>query len=286
MPNQPDSPDNAQDWDHKAIGWVADADLLDHVLQPFTDAIINQANIQAFQSVLDVGCGTGALLRHIHNKGARAVGVDISAAMIAAAGKNAPQAQLILGDAGTVDYSQIQQKPFDSVVSRFGTMFFTDPTGAFAHIRAGCSAEAEVTFVTWRADEHDMFTLGLEEFAKYADLDLARPPMGTPGPLGLADPDHIKALMGGAGWTHVQVTPLDGTCDFTQGGVTDGVSERMRLALNGNVGRTMRQHILTNHGQKEFQGLYQAATERLKNCLPDGVIFTGHAWLVTAINPV
>ncbi|MYM98363.1 class I SAM-dependent methyltransferase, partial [Duganella vulcania] len=67
--------------------WVAAQALLDHMFQPIEDLLM-QAIPPATQSLLDVGCGTGATtLAAARRLGAdrRCTGIDISGPMIAAA---------------------------------------------------------------------------------------------------------------------------------------------------------------------------------------------------------
>ena len=41
--------------------WVTHADRLDGLLAPFAEAVLDQAQLQSGESVLDIGCGAGAL---------------------------------------------------------------------------------------------------------------------------------------------------------------------------------------------------------------------------------
>ena len=63
------------------------------------------------------------------------LGVDISEPLIGRARALAPQdtpVQFRVADAGS---AELPEGAFDILFSRFGVMFFDDPTGAFAHLR-------------------------------------------------------------------------------------------------------------------------------------------------------
>lgn len=65
-------------------------------------------------SVIDLGCGTGAMLRLIHERhpAMQLTGVDVSPDMLAVARRNAPEAKLVENDIVSVP-----QKKFDVVLS-------------------------------------------------------------------------------------------------------------------------------------------------------------------------
>jgi ubiquinone/menaquinone biosynthesis C-methylase UbiE len=105
-----------------------------------TDVLLKVAAPQAGEAVLDVGCGTGATLLRVAaavGETGRALGCDISSSMldlarqrIAAAGVR--NVMLVQADAQSHDFAE---DTFDLLISRFGVMFFADPTAAFANLR-------------------------------------------------------------------------------------------------------------------------------------------------------
>lgn len=75
--------------------------------------------------VLDLGCGKGGNLAHIHATGHRGIGVDVSALQVAHAETRWPDLAVVLGDALT--YLEQGEEPFDAVYSVFGALWFVDP---------------------------------------------------------------------------------------------------------------------------------------------------------------
>lgn len=74
--------------------------------------------------VLEIGCGTGTLAALMSARGAKVVGIDISEAMLAAARRNAPEAELIHMTATEID--RLGENRFDRIVA---TLAFSELSG-------------------------------------------------------------------------------------------------------------------------------------------------------------
>src|SRR5262245_51734715 len=103
--------------------WVEGRDLLDRVLQPFGDVLVDAVADTSPRHVLDVGCGTGSTTTAIAGRLAGrglVTGVDISEPMIAAARARARDlhvaANFICADAQTHPFPP---SVADLIVSRF-----------------------------------------------------------------------------------------------------------------------------------------------------------------------
>ena len=114
--------------------WVREADRWDGTSGRFGDAMLEAADLEPGQRVLDVGCGAGSTTieaaRLVAPNGA-AVGVDISAPALALARERSVASGV---DGVSFIEADAQAHPFepgafDAVISRFGTMFFDDPVG-------------------------------------------------------------------------------------------------------------------------------------------------------------
>ncbi len=86
-------------------------------------------------SVLDAGCGTGRVAIELARRGFDVVGVDLDAAMLAAARAKAPQLAWHIGDLATLDLG----RSFDAVVLAGNVMVFVTP-GDEAAVVARCAA--------------------------------------------------------------------------------------------------------------------------------------------------
>ncbi len=273
-------------WSAGADAWVRNERIFDAVFTPFTAALLAAADLGSARRVLDVGCGTGTLLAAAAAAGADAVGIDIAPTMVDAAQTRVPSATVINADAQTADIlAAAPGEPFDRVVSRFGVMFFVEPDIAFANIRRATATGARMAFVCWRGEETDMFSLGLSTLRARLAGPPALPVPGGPGPLGLPDADRIRAVLAAGGWSDVAVEPFDGICDYAIGG-SDGVEERLAVALGGTAGRTLRAALEPQLGGSGWEAAVADARRELRERRVDGALrFVAHTWLVTATNP-
>ena len=122
------------------------------MLKPVADALLDRAQPKAGEWVLDVGCGCGAttmaFAAKVGPKG-RAVGLDISAPMVARARELAPAeapVEFVLADATIHPFEAAK---FDLLASRFGVMFFAEPAVSFANMRKALRGGARVAFACW-----------------------------------------------------------------------------------------------------------------------------------------
>lgn len=96
--------------------------------------VIERLNRFSYNSVLDVGCGTGALLSDLAkiNTQANLAGIDITPEMIGVAGgKLGQRAELVVGDVENLPW---QENTFDAVVSTYAFHHFPRPKVALTEI--------------------------------------------------------------------------------------------------------------------------------------------------------
>jgi SAM-dependent methyltransferase len=275
----------AANWAEGAKGWVENERIFDSVFTPITRLILDAADLGTARRVLDVGCGAGTLIEAAVAAGTAAVGVDISPGMTEAAQRRVPTATVVTADAQSTDLlAAAPGEPFDRVISRFGVMFFGDPAAAFANIRAACTPDARMVFACWREDAREIATLGIEVFRAAMTDPVDPPAVGEPGPFGLADPDHLRKVLADGGWSDVELVPHDPVLDHSIDG-SDGVEERLAIALSGMIGRAARAELEPRVGPDGWAGLVDAARADLRGRLTDVSVRTiGRMWLVTARN--
>jgi SAM-dependent methyltransferase len=196
--------------------WVETQESLDRLFEPFEAVLGDIAAARRAQHVLDVGCGTGAttlaMARRLAGEAAL-VGVDISAPMIELARQRAARAgvpaRFVCADAQTHAFAAAS---FDLIVSRFGVMFFADPVRAFANLRSASKPAAELAVIAWRSAADNPFMTAAERAAAadLPELPARRP--DEPGQFAFADRARVRAILDGARWTDVDITPLDVAC--------------------------------------------------------------------------
>ena len=204
-------------WNGRAgASWVRHNTLLEQLLAEPGRRCMDSLSLPAGAQLLDVGCGCGNQTLEWASRldsDATITGVDISEPMLALAEdlKAANQRELkakvefVVGDASD---SLFPNETFDVVYSRFGVMFFADPTAAFTTLRETLKPKGQLGFVCWQSPAlNPFFTAPMQ-----AALSVLSPPPpakpGAPGPFGLADRDVIQSVLTGAGFTDLNIDPL------------------------------------------------------------------------------
>ncbi|GJL93513.1 class I SAM-dependent methyltransferase [Hyphococcus sp.] len=209
-----DQPDEAARWNGAAgQAWIDNQTMLDQLFKPFEDMLVDAVKNSAAETVLDIGCGTGATTLAMANalggKG-HCTGVDISQPMIAAAQARAKQsgatASFLCADAQ--DYP-FEARSFDAITSRFGVMFFRDFVAAFSNVRSAANDGARLTFISWRSPLENEFMTTAERAARPLLPDLAPRAPGAPGQFAFADEDYVRDVLSKSGWRNVTATPVD-----------------------------------------------------------------------------
>ena len=146
--------DAQRGWDADGQFWARNDGRFDSNMAAYEGHLLAAAEISAGERVLDVGCGTGPTTRDAAHLavGGRAIGIDLSSAMITRAWQRTREQGLrnvdfILGDA--------QIYPFDAgsvdvAVSRMGTLFFGDPAMAFHNIRRALRPDGRLAIMAWQ----------------------------------------------------------------------------------------------------------------------------------------
>ncbi|MGB3697174.1 MAG: class I SAM-dependent methyltransferase [Gordonia sp. (in: high G+C Gram-positive bacteria)] len=278
--------DTGPSWVERGADWASQGEIFDRILAPAADAIIERAAVRG--RVLDVGCGTGALLEATVAAGASATGIDISPGMIEVAARRVPQAATVVADAQTADLTDVAGPGFDRFVSRFGVMFFDDPVAAFANLRRFAAPAAGMTFVCWRSGRRNaMFTLGTRTLESALAAPPTRPAPGAPGPLAFDDADRLRGILSDAGWSGVGIEPFEFTSVYAtpavDGGRTDGVDERLAVILATSTGAEVEQQVRARSGAAGWTDLLGRIRDDIRGSMVDGVVaHPNYCWMVTA----
>ena len=248
-------------WDSERVAaWLRRAEGLERQLAPVSSVLFAAADLQPGERVLDVGCGTGPTTRDAAaavGPTGRVTGIDLSADMIDAARAASPA----WIDWIVADVAAWEPPPgaWDVVLSRFGIMFFDDPTAAFAALARATAPGGRLAMATWsQRTASPLFEVPLR--AALTVIDDAPPPPPDQGPFSLHDADALAALLESAGWSAPATVAHDldlvveggSTIDDAARGfldvgptriVTEGHDDATRAEVVAAIASALRQHV-------------------------------------------
>jgi SAM-dependent methyltransferase len=220
--------------------WTERQVMQDALLAPVAERLMKAALVQAAERVIDIGCGCGATTLEISRttgRSGRALGLDVSEPMIRRARERAAEekssAEFLVADASLHDFSSERA---DLMTSRFGVMFFADPSLAFANMRKGLKPGGRLVFACWReARLNPWLTLALRAATVHAPR---LPEVGPedPGPLSFADAARVRRILSAAGFTDVALAPDDFELDLAVGlGLDNAVASALEIGPASRV---------------------------------------------------
>lgn len=269
----------AEEW-AGAMGekWLANLDRFEGMIAPVGTAFLEHVAFRAGERVIDSGCGGGgttiAIAQAVGSSG-EALGIDISPVLVEAARKRAAgitNARFRNADASTVT---LEEPAFDRLFSRFGSMFFADPASAFANLRRLIRDGGRADFAVWAPAQDNPWIAGMMEvLARH--IDLPAPDPHAPGPFSLGDPDHVRALLLGAGFQAVDFTKWNG--EQLIGGPGAAAADAAAFALEAmSFG-----DALADKPDAQAKVHTDLVALFAPHQRPEGVAMGGSAWFVTA----
>lgn len=207
-----------RDWNEASKGWRDWSEFIDRSTAPVSERLVAMAGVQPGHRVLDVAAGYGEpSLTAAKVVGARGevVATDISAEMIQYGRERAAAAGLQnvrFMESGAVSL-HFASDSFDASLSRWGIIFEPDGEGAAAHIRGFLKAGARMAISSWGPPERVPFlAVPMATVTKF--LEVPPPPPGTPGPMSRPTPAALGGLLGGGGFSDVEVDQMEVTFEF------------------------------------------------------------------------
>jgi ubiquinone/menaquinone biosynthesis C-methylase UbiE len=248
----------------------------DGELQLHNEQLRAAYHIHPADRVLDVGCGAGQTTRDAARMASEGsvLGVDIDVEMIALAkeradSKGVRNIQFEVGDAQVFPFKPAE---FDVAISRFGTMFFSDPDAAFENVAQAIRTGGRLVMMVWQPHDRN-------EWATAIDLAVTGEPRasalaGSGDTFSLADPGTVETLLTRAGFNNVQFSEVDTPVYYGQN-VTAALAFVSRFAVVSEV------------LQRDDARSANSAKARLRETIAahsskKGVWFDSRAWIVQA----
>jgi SAM-dependent methyltransferase len=165
----------------------ADWSISEDQQTPTYEAALERVDLRPGQRVLDLGCGVGAFLRLVSDRGARAYGLDASEALLELARARLPEADLRVGEMEELPYDE---DTFD-LVTGFNAFFFAnDMVAALAEAGRVAKPGAPVVIQVWGPHEKN----DLEAMKEIARPFMPPRPADAPPEPDYSEPGVLEGL--------------------------------------------------------------------------------------------
>jgi SAM-dependent methyltransferase len=190
--------------------WVASPGFRERRNQESLALLLARLGLVGGESVLEIGCGTGALtvpVAEAIGEGGRIVAVDLSEPMLGAARQRVAERALrnVTLSHGDAQVFAFDPAVFDLATSRMGVMFFADPAAAFRNIGSALKPGGRLVFACWAPLAENRHWLISYDIALRHLGPPAPPPAHDPGPLAFGNPDYVREVLAVAGFAEITV---------------------------------------------------------------------------------
>jgi SAM-dependent methyltransferase len=191
-------------WGQMATGWEDRRDWLMAITGPVNAWLVDKADVQPGQTVLEIAAGTGDLgfrvAERVGDKG-HVISTDFAPEMVDVARANGQalglkNVEYRIMDAESMD---LDDDSVDGVVCRFGYMLMADPVAALNETKRVLRAGGPLAFAVWTsADRNPWAAVPGMTLVQLGHVPPPEP--GMPGIFAMGDPVRVRELVRGAGF--------------------------------------------------------------------------------------
>jgi ubiquinone/menaquinone biosynthesis C-methylase UbiE len=195
-----------------APGWERWRARIEETTAPVREWMIRELAPTRGNTVLELAAGagdTGFQAAAIVGERGSLISTDFSPAMVQVARRRGAELGL-----GNVDYRvmnaeriELDTDSVDGVLCRFGYMLMPDSAAAFAETRRVLRPGGRLALAVWGAPERNPWaTIGFGLLIERGHMPPPEP--GAPGPFAMGSEEQTRALLAGAGFTHVRTEEI------------------------------------------------------------------------------
>lgn len=210
--------ESAEAWERAATGWGKRADRVRQFGMPVSAWMIEHANLQPGQQVLELAAGpgdTGFLASELIKPGGRLITSDVAEAMLGVA-RGRAEAQGI----DNVEFRQLQLEwidletaSVDAALCRWGIMLVADPGAAVREIRRVLKPGGTAAVAVWdEAAKNPWATIPGRALIELGHTE--RPDPDAPGMFALAAPGRLAELLESSGFVEPTVASVEVERDY------------------------------------------------------------------------
>jgi ubiquinone/menaquinone biosynthesis C-methylase UbiE len=187
--------------------------MVPSLFAPWASYLIERANPQPGERVLDIACGTGIVARnvapHVGSQGI-VIGLDVNPDMISIARTAAEQDHLAIEwYTSPAEQLPFPNENFDLILCQFGLMFFTDRLAALEEMHRVLKTGGRVILSVWQGLDHHPFYQTLHEVSQ---RHLGK--SSVQAVFSLGDSDELRKLLIDSGFLHIEIEPMSITARF------------------------------------------------------------------------
>lgn len=207
-----------QQWDSVAVGWEKWWATLEQISQSVSDRLIQLADIQPNQQVLDIATGIGEPALTIAQRvgdGGKVVATDQSPQMLSIAQDRANKLRLtnVVFQESDAEDMNFSEGDFDAIVCRWGLMFLPNLGIALSSIHRMLVPNGKFAASVWdTSPKIPFFSFAVQTLQQM--FQVPPPPPGAPTMSGLAE-GAIEDKMAQVGFTNIQMEELTVNFEFS-----------------------------------------------------------------------
>jgi ubiquinone/menaquinone biosynthesis C-methylase UbiE len=245
------------------------------MFEPFANGLLEFAELQKGESILDVACGTGILARLAWPKVAptgRVVGLDVNPGMLEVARNAAQQSAAdIEWTEGSVSEMPLRAGEFDVVLCQHGLQYFSDKPIALREMRRVLGDRGRLVLNIWRPIS---FNAGHSVFADVLQRHVSEEAAATRrAPFIFSDRNQLRTLVVDAGFHDVVVSLTTRIARFVS------AEAMVRIMITGTPLGT----AMNSDDPGLLHTVIKEVTTGLSEYVDDqGLAIPMQAWIVTA----
>ncbi len=205
--------DSLERWESAAAGWGRQRSVWSEQTAPVAQWMLAAAQLAPGRRVLDLAAGPGDLAlmaAELVAPGGEVICSDQSESMVALARARGDALGVtnvsyrVLGG----EWIDLELASVDAVLCRWGYMLMVDPAAALRETRRVLRSGGRLALAVWDVAElNPWLTVPMAVLVDHGLAERADP--GAPGPLALADPARLRALLEEAGFTEIVLDGVD-----------------------------------------------------------------------------
>jgi ubiquinone/menaquinone biosynthesis C-methylase UbiE len=216
-------------WQTMAAGWERRRADMDRVTAPVREWLVEHLAPRSGETVLEVAAGpgeTGLSVAPLLGEHGLLISSDFSPAMVGAAQRRSTELGLTNVEHRVLDAESLDlaDDSIDGVICRFGYMLMPDCAAALAETRRVLRTDGRLVFAVWREPQRNPW-VSIAGRLLVERGHAPRPDPGAPSMFTMADGEHTRTLLEGAGFDDVVFEDVEVV--FTWRDVDDYVQSAM-----------------------------------------------------------